>query len=74
MKRLTVQLADSAKTDVEASATNLDMTVPDYIRRSLALTLIIDRYIHDDTLTVVKYKVVDGKEIEEQTRIVTSIT
>ena len=69
-ERATVQLTDSAKAEIEAAAAALGMTVPDYIRRALALSRTLDRYTHDGMLTVVdRRETTDGETIEERVHV-----
>lgn len=50
--RANVGLTGRLSKDVEAAAADLDMSVPDYIRRALAFTLRLDQYMHDGELVV----------------------
>ncbi len=50
--RATVTLGEEVHEAVQEAAARAGLTVPEYLRRALALQRALDKYMDDDTLTV----------------------
>lgn len=73
-ERATVQLSDSAKAEVDAAAEKLGLTVPEYIRRSLALTRTLDDYMDNGRLTVIERQEDEDGKVTEQKILIATLT